>query len=315
MVHVGVVEQRRPGLMTERLATGRLATERLATGRLATGLVPGPVDFQVLLPDGYASGTEAYPLLLCLHGGLGGQDLMRQLCPLVQEMGTLAGMVIVAPRAGHSFYLDYRDGSQRWETFLVVELLPHIRSRYRICPDRSLVAGISMGGMGALRLGLKYPDVFGGIVAWEPSIEPALTWADVKLEDRFWRSDEMLQVRFGQPLDEAYWAVNNPAFLAATQAEAIRSSGIRIYLEAGSDDVYGLHRGAEFLHRTLYDHGIPHEYRTVLGADHIGPTIVPRLRDGLAFIARLLCPDPPDPKVRLLRDLIAVQKRRAGITS
>jgi S-formylglutathione hydrolase len=296
----------------------RVTMARLETGSLSTALVPSPVDYRVLLPDNSVPTGQRLPLLLCLHGGVGGHDLLDQLTPIFRDMWATAAlpeMIVVAPEAGHSFYLDYRNGSQSWESFLTAELLPHIRQLYPVFgqSDRTLVCGISMGGMGALRLGLKYPEIFGAIVAWEPAIEPALAWTDVKLADRFWRSEECMETRFGRPLDEAYWAANNPATIVATQASAVRESAVRLYLEIGTDDVYGLDRGAELLHRTLYDNGIKHEYRCVYGADHIGSTIAPRFRDGLGFLARILKPDKPDPHVEQLRKLVAMQKRRAGI--
>ena len=296
----------------------RSATARVETGRLSTTLVPSPVDYRVLRPATLVP-AQRYPLLLCLHGGVGGHDLLDQLTPVFREMwaaAILPEMIVVTPEAGHSFYLDYRDGSQRWETFLVTELLPHLRQLYPISGqrNRTLISGISMGGMGALRLGLKYPDIFGAIVAWEPAIEPALAWKDVTLADRFWRSDECMETRFGRPLDKEYWAANNPASIVAKHAGTLREAGLCLYLDVGIDDVYGLARGAEFMHRTLYDHGIEHEYRCVYGADHIGPTIAPRFRDGLGFIARILEPAEPDPRVEQLRKLVAMQKRRAGIT-
>jgi S-formylglutathione hydrolase len=281
-------------------------------------LVPSPVVYRVLVPDHPVSAVEESPLLLCLHGGVGGHEFFDQLVPIVQDMwktATLPEMFVVTPEAHSSFYLDYRDGSQKWETFIITELLPHIRERYRVSRQRhrTIVGGISMGGMGALRLGLKHLDIFAGIVAWEPSVEPAFQWKDVKFEDRFWRSTECMEARFGHPFDEVYWATNNPATIALTRGNAIRASGIRVYLEAGADDVYGLDRGAEFMHRTLYDHGIKHEYRYVYGADHIGPTISRRLRDGLAFVGKMLEPDMPDPRVRRLRELVAIQKRRRDV--
>ena len=288
----------------------------IEAGNLATSLVPGPVAFKALVPD--VTVGQGAPLFLCLHGGVGGHDLIDQLGRVAREMWAAAAlpeMVIVAPETGASFYLDYRDGSQKWETFLMTELLPHVRAAYAP-PGRSqntLIGGISMGGMGALRLGLKYPEAFGAIIAWEPSIEPAYEWRNVKLEDRFYRSDEVMEARFGRPFDEVYWALNNPATIVKMNARAIRASGIRIYLEVGTDDAYGLCRGAEFLHRTLYDHDVRHEYRQVYGADHIGPTILPRLRDGLAFAARILRPPPPDARVSRLRELVDTQKRRAGL--
>lgn len=291
----------------------------IEAGSIATRLVPGPVQYQVLLPDDLGAETgSSLPLLLCLHGGLGGHDLLSQLGPVVQAMwrsASLPNVAVAVPQAGRSLYLDYRDGSQKWETFLITEFLPCIQARYGVLRSRegTLVCGVSMGGLGALRLGLKHPDIFGGIVAWEPNIEPALAWSDVRPEDRFWRTDEMLQARFGCPLDEAYWAANNPATIVTMQADALRVADLPIYLEIGSDDAYGLHRGVEFLHRALYDRGLRHEYRYVRGADHIGRTIEPRLQDGLAFAARILRREPPDPRVEQLRDLVVMQKRRAGL--
>ena len=45
---------------------------------------------------------------------------------------TMPEMVVVTPTATQSQYMDYRDGSQLWETFIVAQLLPHLRSQYRI---------------------------------------------------------------------------------------------------------------------------------------------------------------------------------------
>jgi S-formylglutathione hydrolase len=280
--------------------------------------MPSPVDYRLVLPARSNAAPDERLLLLCLHGGVGGHDLAGHLAPIIEEMWAaeiLPEMVIVVPEAHHSFYLDYRDGSQKWETFLTGDFLLHLSERFSISlrRDRMFIAGISMGGMGALRIGLKYLDLFGAVVAWEPSIEPAFEWKDVKLEDRFWRSTESLEARYGRPIDEVYWADNNPATIARDNATAIRESGIHIYLEVGSDDAYGLDRGAEFMHRTLFDQKIKHEYRYVYGADHVGSTVPLRLRDGIAFLAKVMQPRLQDVQVEALRHLVAMQKRRCGV--
>ena len=84
-------------------------------------------------------------------------------------------MVVATPSAGRSFYMDYKDGSQKWETFLVTEFLDHLRAKYKVTRERrgTLLFGISMGGMGALRMGFKYPEKFAGLAAMEPGIDPA----------------------------------------------------------------------------------------------------------------------------------------------
>ena len=170
-----------------------------------------------------------------------------------------------------------------------------------------------MGGMGSLRMAFKRLDLFGAVVSMEPGIEPAYAWKDVKLEDKFWRAPALLEERFGKPFDEAYWAANNPATIVRDNAQAVKASGIAIYIEVGSEDAFGLDRGTDFLHRTLYENGIRHEYRYVYGADHVGNSMNARIRDGLAFLKRITTPPSPDPQLDAVRKRIETWKRRAGL--
>ena len=75
-----------------------------------------------------------------------------------------------------------------------------------------------------------------------------------------------------------------------------------------------LHEGTEFLHRILFDAGVGHEYRLVRGAEHVGPSLYPRLADAIGFIGRQI--DPPDwidQSVVQARALMDAQKRAAGL--
>ena len=119
------------------------------------------------------------PLLLFLHGGGSSSRFLASLQGVfASQWATQAipELVVVTPSAGRSFYVDYRDGSQLWETFLRDELLPLVRERFNVGsePAKTLVSGVSMGGMGSLRLAFKYPEAFGAVAALEPGIEPAL---------------------------------------------------------------------------------------------------------------------------------------------
>lgn len=298
-------------------AQGALASQ-LLDARLETKLVPSPVEYAVLLPDGYAVAKEPLPLLLFLHGGGGDKSFLARMRLTFDEMwraGTLPPMVIVTPSAARSFYMDYKDGSQKWETFIATDFLEHLRGKYKVTRERrgTLLFGISMGGMGALRLGFKYPEKFGGLVAMEPGIDPVLKWKDLPARNKFWRSEELMETIFGKPFDEAYWEANNVATLAVNRAEKLRAAGLGIYIEAGDEDLFYLDEATEFLHRILWDQKIPHEYHLVRGADHVGRTIRPRMMEGLAFLARLLNPPPPDPEVEAARKRMEPLKKAAEI--
>jgi S-formylglutathione hydrolase FrmB len=57
-----------------------------------------------------------------------------------------------------------------WEDFMVRELVPYIDANFKTLPSRDSrgVAGIFIGGYGAIRFGMKYPDVFGSVYAMHP---------------------------------------------------------------------------------------------------------------------------------------------------
>jgi S-formylglutathione hydrolase len=295
------------------LARG-VAASQLVDANVETKLAPSPVQYAVLLPDGYEAAKDPLPLLLFLHGGGGDKSVLARMRSIFDETwkaGTLPPMVVVTPSAARSFYMDYKDGSQKWETFIVTEFLNHLRAKYKVTRERrgTLLFGISMGGMGALRMGFKYPEQFAGLVAMEPGIDPVLKWRDLQPRNKFWRGRELMETIFGKPFDEAYWEANNVATIAVARAEKLRASGLGIYIEAGDEDAFYLHEATEFLHRILWDHKISHEYHLVRGADHVGRTIRPRAIEGLGFLARVLNPPPPDPEAEAARKRLEPLKK------
>jgi S-formylglutathione hydrolase len=289
---------------------------QLVESKLETKLLPAPVEFNVLLPDGYETAKDPLPLLLFLHGGGDDRTFLTRMRATIDDMWqeqALPKMVIVTPNAGRSFYMDYKDASQKWESFILGPFLEHLRQTYKISRERkgTLLFGISMGGLGALRLGLKYPDRFQAVAALEPAIDPALKWKDVKPRNRFFRSDELMQTIFGKPFDEDYWEANNPASICRANFEKIRSSGLEIYIDVGDMDFLNINEGTEFIHRIMLDAKIPHEYHLVRGADHVGRTIRPRTIEALGFLTRVLNPYPADPEAEAFRRQREPMKRAA----
>ena len=265
--------------------------------------VPAPVPITYYLPKNYdANRAERYPLLIQLHSGGGSNKDMENFRALsvgggmgwlldqAIENGLVAPIVSVMPSAGRAFYMNFRDGSQKWEDFVMKDLLPYVRKNFNVVQGRegTFITGISMGGMGSLRMAVKYPEVFQAVASMEPAIDPALAYDEVTLRNKLNRPDTLVKQIYGDPIDKDYWAANNPATIISVDPS--RLLGLGIYLEVGDQDLFYIDQGTEFVHRVLFDAGISHEYRLVKGADHVGPSLVPRSLDAFAFIGRQLNP-------------------------
>jgi S-formylglutathione hydrolase len=283
------------------LVEGTVESERVRE------LVGQPVVYYALLPPGYDAATEPLPLVLNLHGGGGSREVLARQQPLFVEMWRtreIHPMVIVTPSVKpRCFYMDSPDGSQRWETFLLGSFLDHLRSRFNVRKDRggTMITGISMGGMGSLRIAFKYPDRFAAVAGMEPGIEPILAWSEMRPKHRFWRDDALMQAAYGNPIDAAHWAANNPATIVKRNAQQIRDSGLAIFLEAGDEDMFWLYEGTEFLHQVLWDERVRHDYRRYYGADHVGSSLGPRTREAYRFLSRTLDERAVDPAIEQAR--------------
>ena len=148
---------------------GRAMKGTLIETTVASTNVPGPVPITYYLPKNYdAKRAEPYPLLIQLHGGgLSNKRMenspgqwvgMGELLDQAIESGLVAPMVSVMPSAGRWFYMNFRDGSQKWEDFVMKDLLPYMRKNFNVVQDRegTFITGASMGGVGSLRISVKY---------------------------------------------------------------------------------------------------------------------------------------------------------------
>ena len=242
--------------------------------------------------------------------------MLKRQRPMLEELfakNEIRPMVVVmATVTARGFYMDFKDGSERWESFILGPFLDHLRKRYKVSSQAShtFLTGISMGGMGSSRMAFKYPERFGAVAIMEPGIEPILEFSEMRLKHRFWRSNALLEKAYGKPVDPQYWAANNPATLARDNAEAIRASGLAIFLEAGDEDLFWLYEGTEFLHQMLWNQKIRHEYRLYLGADHVGRSLGWRTKEAFRFLSRQLDPPEQDPGLDAARKRIDPLKRR-----
>ncbi len=255
--------------------------------------LPAPVSYAVLRPGR----EEPLPLCILLLGAGGTRDSLYDIQELLDNCwaeGSVPHMVVATPTPGLDYYLEDPAGPIRWDSFLADGFVPYLRSAYNI-GDAAVIAGISGGGYGALKLAFAHPHLFAGVAAMQPMLEPGLSESDVGPRNRLHHSSGGPLQLVGPLRDPGLWESNNPANLARTNAHRLRDARLAIYIDAADRDFLNAHDGAEFLHRVLWDLDLSHEYHLVRDADHGGPTMRPRLRAMLRWFGTILHPTPPDP--------------------
>ncbi len=231
------------------------------------------VRYCAILPPSYdspAAKSRQYPVLYFLHGlgdneqslvNFGGWNLLENL----QDTRRIGEYIVVTPDGGRGFYVNSKDGRNRYEDFFIREFMPAIEKRYRIRAVRAArgIGGFSMGGYGALRLAFKFPELFGSVSAHSAALYETLPRAVANtplMQSRL----AMLTGVFGSPLDGAFFDQQNPLTLARGRGAALRR--LRIYFDCGDRDDYGFDAGAKALHDLLAAQKVEHEYHLYPGA-------------------------------------------------
>ncbi len=118
-------------------------------------------NIRVTLPPSYAtSGDRRYPMLLLLHGQGGDYTNWTEKGGVVEQTAKHDVIVVMPDGGSGSFYSNANfplpGRKAGWESFIMTQVLPFIHANFRTDPQRMAIAGLSMGGWGALALGQRY---------------------------------------------------------------------------------------------------------------------------------------------------------------
>lgn len=121
------------------------------------------VSYSAIVPTGPGAPP---PVVLQLHGsGDDHQSWLRNSNILRHAAGHR--LLLVFPDGATSGYLNFRShgrrGVQRYEDLVMRDLTANVASTFRVADGPWGIGGLSMGGFGAMRLGLKYPERFGSV--------------------------------------------------------------------------------------------------------------------------------------------------------
>lgn len=207
-----------------------------------------PVDNTAFLQE-----KPEFPTLYLLHGLLG--DHTDWVCNTrIRKWAEERGLAVVMPSGYNSFYIDQLLPNQNYGEFIGRELVEMTRRAFPLSRDRekTFIAGLSMGGFGAIRNGLKYADTFGYIAGFSSAVHIFEMAPDAPGRTLF-REDLV----FGD-LEEARKTDKNPR-MVLLQAKKAKVELPKMYMSCGLQD--SLLESNRDLRDYFRDNGVSLTYR------------------------------------------------------
>lgn len=243
--------------------------------------VGAQVSYHVQLPAGYFNSPERrYPVIYYLHGS---NAVTTGIAPMsaafrqAMAAGLMPAALVVFPNGlPLGMWCDAVGGAQPVESMVVEDLVAEVDAQWRTIPTRRarVVEGFSMGGYGAGRLGLRFPQLFGAA----SMIGAGPLQLDFLINDPNLQPIELRR----QILAEVYG--NDPAVFEARSpwrlAEAAVGSlpaGFRLRQIIGSAD-FTVHYNRLF-HDHLLAIGLVHDWRELAGVAHSMPEVLAAMGD------------------------------------
>ncbi|HVV14336.1 alpha/beta hydrolase family protein [Amycolatopsis sp.] len=275
------------------LVSEQQLNERLLELTVTTPAISDGTSFRVLLPDGYAEHPdERYRVLYLLHGGTSDYTWWTG---EGDAQGITAGVpvIVVMPDGGAGgWYSDWFNfgagGPPEWETYHLEQLVPWVDAHFRTDSVR-VIAGLSMGGFGAMSYAARHPGVFVAAASFSGAVDLDSIPATLTVE-----ASPLVDLRIPTAvwglrlLSDARWQAHNPWYLAAN----LRGLHLAVYTGNGQPGPldgptlpdpteYWIHAASLSFHQRLTALGIPHTYEDYGPGTHTAPYWQRDLREEL----------------------------------
>lgn len=171
--------------------------------------------------------ATATPLLYLLHGLSDDHTIWLRRTSIERYVAPL-GLAVVMPQVHRSFYTDEARGNRYW-TFLSEELPELVHCFFRLSRRRedTFVAGLSMGGYGALKWALRYPERFAAAASMSGVVDVA-----ARQQEPAWQSSPLMRQIFG---DKPVAGTDNDLFALLDRLDP--ASAPALYVGCGTEDI------------------------------------------------------------------------------
>ena len=225
---------------------------KVDTVTVATKNLETPMKVIVITPDNVVPG-DRFPVAYVLHGYSGDYRDWLSHQPRIKDLVDQYRLIVVHPDGRDSWYIDSPQNPRvKMESFFINDLIPYIDANYPTVADRSkrAITGLSMGGHGAMYLGLTHSDVFGSAATMSGGV-------DIRPFPTNWKLNEIIG-----PIDQ--YPERWEQFSAINHIKDIKPGQMNILIDCGRDDFFaGVN---ENFHKALVEAGIDHDYFSRPGA-------------------------------------------------
>jgi enterochelin esterase-like enzyme len=218
--------------------------------------------YLIYLPPNYEQNvSRRFPAIYWLHGGFGnarqGSWAVDQYNAAIKAKEMPEVIIVLVQALPVGWYVDSKDGKLPIEQVIISDLIPHIDTTYRTIAQKQGrgIEGHSIGGYGALHLGLKYPNLFGTIFSVAPSI-----LRNMSAEPTYRTQDTFSG-------DQDYYEEVGPWNLAKVNASFLNQDKTRLLILASEKDTQLLSTLVEY-HAWLKKLDITHTFTVVNEAGH-----------------------------------------------
>ena len=252
--------------------TAQLRQSRAQVLSLPSRILGRNMPVTIILPDGYATSGQRYPVLYLLHGASGDHTDWNAKSAIAAHIRSLPLIVVMPDAHGDSFYLD-TPGYGKIRSAFLDELVPMVDERYRTIARREgrAIAGLSMGGYGAWQLALSSQDLF----ACAASLSGALGWGTGPMPN--------LARKLYPDQTEVLWTRDALRPMIERRVRRGRYNGPALWFDCGKDDF--LIESNRQMDSYLYGKRIPVEFVEFNGA-HDWAYWDEHIRDVLTFVRR-----------------------------
>ncbi len=209
--------------------------------------------YQIVVPTSAANGRVPVVYLLHGHGGEAGDWFTYSRAAALANQHNVA---VVTPDGTNSWYIN--GGSGRWRDYITDDLVREVEKRWPVKTTRDgrAIAGLSMGGYGAINVALQRPDVFAMAASMSGALD--ITRANNVFEGGR-RVDAEVLAGFGPPGSATRH--DNDIYRLASQADVSKLP--YLHIDCGRDDPwFGVNR--EFA-QVLTTRGISHDFQELAG--------------------------------------------------